>query len=186
MQDKREAELIEIIQKDAWMVKILKTVEKLNLPDCWVCAGFIRNKVWDFVHSYNVRTQLNDIDVIYFDPSNISQEVEKKMESTLRGIMPAEPWSVKNQARMHMKNQSKPYTSSLDGISHFPEIPTAIGAKIINGKIQILAPYGVSSLFDKRVEPTPYFTADKELHTIYHKRIQSKDWKRTWPELEIL
>jgi len=184
--NKREAELIDIIQKDVWMLKILKAVEKLNLPDCWVCAGFIRNKVWDVVHNYSERTYLNDIDVIYFDPSNYSEDVEKKLESDLLKMMPDEPWSVKNQARMHIKNHSKPYTSSKDGLAHFPEIPTAIGAKITNGKIQILAPYGVHSLFSKKVEPTPYFALDKKLHTIYQQRIKTKKWKQIWPDLLIL
>ncbi|WP_397538429.1 nucleotidyltransferase family protein [Rummeliibacillus pycnus] len=164
----------------------MKAVEKLNLPDCWVCAGFLRNKVWDVVHNYSERTPLNDIDVIYFDPFNLAEEVEKKLESDLLKMMPDEPWSVKNQARMHIKNHSKPYISSMDGIAHFPEIPTAIGAKVTNGKIQIMAPYGIDVLFSKRVEPTPYFAVDKELHKIYQQRIKTKKWNQIWPDLCIL
>ena len=52
------------------MMEILTTVEKLQLPDSWICAGFIRSKVWDHLHEKEYRTPLADIDVIYFDKVN--------------------------------------------------------------------------------------------------------------------
>ena len=42
---KLEKELIEIIESDVWMTNILKVVRDINLNDCWIGAGFIRNKV---------------------------------------------------------------------------------------------------------------------------------------------
>ena len=83
-------------------MSILKTVQALQLNDCWVAAGVIRNKVWDTLH--NIQTEINDIDVIYFDESDCSIETENVLESKLQEIMPNQPWSVKNQARMHIKN----------------------------------------------------------------------------------
>lgn len=180
---KDENLLVEIIQSDKWMMEILKTTEKLELPDCWVCAGFIRNKVWDWAHHYPKRTTLNDVDVIYFDPCNFSEKEEKRLENQLHKLMTNVPWSVKNQARMHIKNKAAPYISSNDAIAHFPEIPTAIGARLINQKIEIIAPYGTKDLFSLRVEPTPYFTKDKELHKVYTHRVNSKNWKTIWPNL---
>lgn len=38
-------ELIDIIQNDGWMIDILKTVRNLDLNDCWIGAGFVRNKI---------------------------------------------------------------------------------------------------------------------------------------------
>lgn len=37
---KTEGGLAALIRADTWMMDILKTVEKLQLPDCWICAGF--------------------------------------------------------------------------------------------------------------------------------------------------
>lgn len=68
------------------MMDILKTVQKLELPDAWVCAGFILSKIWDTLHDFSVRTKLNDIEVIYYDPSNIEEEQEKKYERILNGF----------------------------------------------------------------------------------------------------
>ena len=39
--------LTNLIESDEVFIKILKTVEQLELNDCWVAAGVIRNKVWD-------------------------------------------------------------------------------------------------------------------------------------------
>ncbi len=28
-------------------MEILETANSLNLPDWWICAGFVRSKIWD-------------------------------------------------------------------------------------------------------------------------------------------
>ncbi|WP_276523345.1 nucleotidyltransferase family protein, partial [Lysinibacillus fusiformis] len=74
-------------------------------------------------------------------------------EQKLRKISPNEPWSVKNQARMHVLNGSKPYHAAVDGIANFPEIPTAIGIKLIDDSLEIIAPYGIRQNTSGIVEP---------------------------------
>lgn len=94
-----ESELTKLIESDYELLTILKTVEQLQLNDCWVAAGAIRNKVWDTLH--NMQTDINDIDVIYFDKTDTSTKTEHALEVRLQNLMPNQPWSVKNQARMH-------------------------------------------------------------------------------------
>lgn len=119
-----------------------KTTKQLNLPDWWICAGFVRSKIWDTLHWFEERTPIPDIDVIYFDPRNIEENEEKKYEDKLKMIMPNFPWSVKNEARMHNRNNGQPYSSSVDAISKFPETATAIGVKLDEKDNVILtAPY---------------------------------------------
>jgi len=178
-----ENKLKGIVENDVYMTSILKAVEKLNLEDAWVCAGFIRNKVWDITH--NITTSLNDIDVIYFDPIDTSLEKEKQLETELGFLLPDQPWSVKNQARMHLISGFKPFTSSYDGVAHFPETPTAIAVRIYNRDIEIMAPYGVQDLFEMRVTPTPFFQEDNELHSICVERIKKKNWNEIWENLYI-
>src|SRR5690625_3735663 len=107
-----EKQLIELIKHDTHIMAILKAVEKLNLNDAWVSAGLIRNKVWDTLH--HITTPFNDIDVIYFNTSDTSLEKEKQLEAKLGVLLPNQPWSVKNQARMHVKSGFDPFTSSYD------------------------------------------------------------------------
>ncbi|MGN7476417.1 nucleotidyltransferase family protein [Solibacillus silvestris] len=176
-----EMKLINLITSDPYLFSILKTVEKLELNDCWIAAGIIRNKVWDNMH--NTQTEVNDIDVIFYDNENISIHTEKEFESILKDLMPNEPWSVKNQARMHINNKALPYHSSFDGVAHFPETPTAIAARINNNTVEIMAPYGLQDLFEGRVKPTPPFKKNSNLHSIYLNRIQNKKWDILWDKL---
>ncbi len=183
---KTEKELKSLIEADAWMMEILTTVESLHLSDSWVCAGFIRSKVWDYLHHYELRTPLADIDVIYFDKANLSEENEKNYEQALQASLSNVPWSVKNQARMHVVNGSESYQSSTDGIAHFPETPTAIGVRLVNGILEINAPHGIQHLISGIVAPTRYFQKDSQLHGIYKNRIQNKQWKSIWPKLQVI
>lgn len=178
-----EKKLKRIVENDVYMTSILKAVEKLNLEDAWVCAGFIRNKVWDISH--NITTTLNDIDVIYFDTTDTSLEKEKQLEKELEFLLPDQPWSVKNQARMHLISGFKPFTSSYDGVAHFPETPTAIAVRMRNQDIEIMAPYGLQDLFEMRVKPTPFFQENNELLSTFVERIKKKKWNEIWERLSI-
>ncbi|MEY9971107.1 hypothetical protein ABH966_001473 [Lysinibacillus sp. RC46] len=183
---KTEEELKNLIAADEWMMEILTTVEKLQLPDSWVCAGFIRSKVWDFLHKKEYRTPLADIDVIYFDKVNSLEKYEKQYEQKLTKYLPNEPWSVKNQARMHVVNNSEPYQSSIDGIAHFSEIPTAIGVRLTNGRLEIAAPHGIKHLVSGIVAPTPYFQKGSPMHEVYMNRVRNKQWELSWSKLQIV
>lgn len=178
-----ENQLLEIVNQDTYMISILNAVEKLNLNDAWVCAGLIRNKVWDNLH--NITTANNDIDVIYFDTSDTTLEMEQQLEAELRGLLPNQPWSVKNQARMHTKSGFNPFSSSYDGVAHFPETPTAIAVRLYNKELEIMAPYGLQDLFEMNVRPTPFYQKNSEFYSIYVERIKRKKWDETWKSLTI-
>lgn len=172
-----------MIKNDVYMMSILKAVEKLKLNDAWICAGFVRNKVWDVLH--NVTTPLNDIDVIYFDNTDTSLKKEKQLEEELKDLLPNHPWSVKNQARMHQKSGFHPFHSSYDAVMRFPEIPTAIAVRLCDKEIEIMAPYGLQDLFEMKVKPSLYYQKDTELHSIYMERMNKKSWKEIWGRLSI-
>lgn len=178
-----ETQLFEIAKNDPYMLSVLAAVETLHLHDCWVAAGFIRNKVWD--NQDNKTTPINDIDVIYFDSSDTSLEAEKVLEETLAHVMTGQPWSVKNQARMHFKNEFDHFNSSYDGVAHFPETPTAVAMKIHKGVLQVMAPYGLEDLFRKVVRPTPFFQINEKKHSIYRERMKMKKWNDIWSNLSI-
>lgn len=180
---KLEERLITILKEDNYIMSLLQTVDKLQLNDCWIAAGLIRSKVWDILH--DCHTKINDIDVIYFDSTDLSIGTEKKLEAKLEKLMPKQPWSVKNQARMHTKNNNQPYVSSFDGVSHFPETPTAVAAQMKDNDILIMAPYGLEDLFQSIVRPTPNYLEGTNLHQVYIKRMQDKKWDTTWTNLVI-
>ncbi|WP_066392340.1 nucleotidyltransferase family protein [Neobacillus mesonae] len=181
-----EDKIITLIKEDKWMMDILKAAKLLNLPDWWVCAGFVRSKIWDTLHNFSKRTPLQDIDVIYFDPVNTDESEEKKLEEKLRTLNPHIPWSVKNEARMHVKNNIHPYSSSVDAISKFPETATALGVKLdAEDNVILTAPCGIHDVVNFVVKPTPFFAETKERIKIYEDRLRKKNWKSIWGDLKI-
>lgn len=181
---KEEENIIHLIRNDSWMMDILKTAQILQLPDWWICAGFVRSKIWDTLHDFSERTPLPDIYVVYFDAVNISVEKEKQYENQLHELMPNIPWSVKNQARMHERNRVAPYNSTVDGIAKFPETATALGVKLTDDQTVLLAaPHGVEDVIHLRIKPTPFFKESPERLEIFKERVEQKNWTAIWNKL---
>ena len=181
-----EQGVISIIQSDPWMMEILKSVKSLNLPDWWICAGFVRSKIWDTLQGFSQRTPIPDIDVIYFDQTSIDELDEKKLEGKLVSLLPDIPWSVKNEARMHIRNKMSPYFSSVDAISKFPETATALGIKLDETDNVILtAPWGINDVIHFEVRPTPFFTENNERMKMYDERVAKKNWQATWDRIKV-
>ena len=181
-----EMDIIGLISRDSWMMGILKAANVLDLPDWWVCAGFVRSKVWDVLHGHWERTPIPDVDVIYFNPDNTDEREEKRYEEQLRELLPHIPWSVKNQARMHLLNENSAYASSVDAMSKFPETVTALGLKLnIHGHLEMAAPHGIHDLVHMQVRPTPFFRESERLWPIYERRINQKNWKSIWTKIDV-
>ncbi|KEK25089.1 nucleotidyltransferase family protein [Bacillus gaemokensis] len=186
MHIKTEQDIIGLIQNDTWMMEILQTAKSLQLPDWWVCAGFVRSKIWDVLHGYEERTTLPDVDIVYFDPINLDESAEKTLENKLKNIDSIIPWSVKNPARMHVINNMPPYSSSVDAISKFPETATALGVTLDKqDNVVLTAPCGIEDVLTLQVKPTPHFLETKERTTMYEKRLQKKNWQSKWPNITI-
>lgn len=176
-----------MVESDEWMMGVLKAAQTLQLPDWWICAGFVRSKVWDVQHGLSERTPINDVDVIYYDPTKVEKNYEKHLEMELKVIHPDIPWSVKNQARMHHINSLPPYESASDGIAHFPETVTALGVRLTgDGSVDLTAPHGVEDVFNMEVRPVPLFRADPKLREVYRQRVKKKNWQHVWPGVEIV
>ncbi|MCM3609724.1 nucleotidyltransferase family protein [Planococcus sp. MERTA32b] len=179
-------DILILIEEDEWMMEVLRSAEALQLPDWWVCAGFVRSKVWDHLQGYANRTSLGDIDFIYYDENGLDEELEKEYERQLNRLMPGLPWSLKNQARMHEVNGLPPYRSSVDAISQFPETATALGVKLDErSKLKLAAPHGLDDLFGMKICPTPAFEKDERLMGVYRHRVASKKWAEKWPKVEV-
>lgn len=181
-----EEKIISIIEQDEWMMEILRKAKSLDLPDWWICAGFVRSKIWDVLHNFSGRTPIPDVDVIYFDSGHVDELHEKKLEDKLISLDETISWSVKNEARMHLKSKMPPYTSSVDAISKFPETATALGVKLDEkDHVRLIAPWGINDVVHLEVKPTPYFIENKQRAAIYEERIAKKNWKSTWSQLII-
>ena len=179
-----ETDILDLIKKDPWRMNILKIAEKINLPDWLIGAGFVRNKVWDYLHGYTKNTPPTDIDLVYFDKEN--RFSEKEIENKLSSLMPGLKWEVVNQATVHILNKEAPYTSTADAISKWPETATAVGVKIENGELKLVAPLGIDDLVNIIVRPTPAFMVSNEKRARVKERITQKSWLEKWPKLQVV
>ncbi|MEJ9279103.1 nucleotidyltransferase family protein [Bacillus thuringiensis] len=172
MKIKTEKDIIRLIENDEWMMNVLQMAKSLELPDWWVCAGFVRSKIWDTLHDYEAKTAMPDVDVIYYDSLHQDEIYEQSLETKLMNIDATIPWSVKNQARMHVVNNMPPYSSSVNAISKFPETATALGVTLdeLNNVI-LTAPCGIEDVLSLQVRPTAHFLKSKERLHMYKNRV---------------
>ena len=176
------ADILGWIRSDSRRMAMLRAVARLGLPDCWIGAGFVRNLVWDRLHGYARATPLNDIDVLFFDPLDRSRATEQALEARLLQAMPGEPWSVRNQARMHRRNKDAPYRSTGHALMFWAETPTAVAVGLRGGRLALIAPFGIDDLVGLTVRPTPRF---RHKMAVYRARVAGKDWPALWPKLTI-
>ncbi|MHC4907291.1 MAG: nucleotidyltransferase family protein [Planctomycetota bacterium] len=169
------------IKDDLERIEALQTASTLHLNDWCIAAGFVRNLVWDKLHKKQSLTPLNDVDLIYFDPTNPNEESDRLLERHLNSLSML-PWSVKNQARMHIRNGDSPYSSTCDAMSYWVEIETAVGVRLTKkDEIEMVVPFGVESLF----ESTITLNTKRAKPQDFYERIENKQWLSIWPNLEV-
>lgn len=173
-----------IISDDPVRWRLLERVRSLNLSDCWIGAGFVRNAIWDFLHGRSSSPVSTDVDVIWFDATRCNPEEDEALENFLRALDPTIRWSVKNQARMHVKNGDEPYLSATDAMRYWPETATAVAVRLReDGSCEVAAPLGLDDLFGLVIRPAGRFATEKE--KIYQERFKSKNWMKIWPLLRF-
>ncbi|NVE94240.1 nucleotidyltransferase family protein [Altererythrobacter sp. JGD-16] len=171
-----------VLRADAIRWHLLGVVADLELPDCWIAAGFVRNAVWDALHGRSESPISGDVDVIWFDQSCSDPARDRAIEEALRATEPSIDWSVKNQARMHVRNCDAPYLCATEAMRHWPETATAVAARRIGSDgCEIASPLGLDDLFHLVIRPTTKFDVQKR--SIFEERIQKKAWFENWPML---
>lgn len=182
--DVKDATRLErLLRDDASFMRALAALACLELPDAWIAAGAIRNLVWDRLHGLRHDPFAQDTDLVYFDTARGSAD-EARIESQLASLYPHRHWSVRNQARMHLRNEDAPYADTRDAMRHWVETATAIAARLDDaGGIEIAAPFGLADVFGLVVRPTPHMTFKPGM---FDQRARKKAWTRRWPRLVVV
>jgi len=174
--------IIQLVERDKLRVAALECIQDLDLPECYLAAGFVRNLVWDHLHQKSIATPLNDMDVVYYDADEFGDQVYLKYEAELNLRMPYVKWQVRNQAKMHIRNGDKAYHSTLDAMSFWPEKETAVAIrKTENNSYECISAFGFKSLFALQVTFNP-----KRKREVFEQRIKSKGWLIQWPMLRVV
>jgi hypothetical protein len=184
-----EETLRSIVRSDSAVMEILRAVRSVDPPDWLVGAGMLRNVVWDALHGYEEPTAFRDVDVAYFDPTDLGREREQEIELSLHRVLPGVPWQVKNQAAVHLWYKDRfgyavePLVSIEDAVGTWPETVTAVGIRLFpDDELEVLAPHGLDDMFELVLRRNPRRVSLKE----FHKRMQDKRVLERWPRVRLV
>lgn len=177
------ARVIELVLRDPQALDYLRIARTLGLPDWWLAAGFVRNRVWDALTETS-GWDMADIDMLFFDPTDISKQREKALEARVMALTPGVEWEVRNQARMHLHNGDRPYTGIEDAMGFWLETCTAVGLHLEqDDSISIIAPFGLDDLLGLVLRPS---AAGLRRIDSYRARLAAKSWRRRWPQATFI
>lgn len=188
MKNDLETRLLAILRRHPWFMTALDAVSEMGLQQWCIGAGVIRNIVFDHLDGGSM-TPIRDVDVAYFDLSDLSDHKDREYEHTLKVSMPNVPWEVTNQAAVHLWFRRKfgydvpPLSSIKEAVVTWPETCTAIGVtKMPKDGYKVYAPCGLEDLFGMVIRRNP---ARVDVRT-YNARISGKQYDRCWKSVRII
>ncbi|WP_084091538.1 nucleotidyltransferase family protein [Andreprevotia lacus] len=171
------------LRSDTHRWAALQHAAALGLPDWCIAAGFVRNLAWDKLHGHAENTPLADIDLIYFDAADCSSERDHVLEAALTRSAPQYDWSVKNQARMHLRNHDAPYRDSVDAMSYWVSEEDAVAVRLeADGSLRWLGAFGIDKLQLLQIT----LNHKRPKHDDFERRIRDKGWLQRWPLLRVV
>jgi hypothetical protein len=175
--------LAAMIAADDWRLDLLRVVRD-TVPGAVVAGGFVRGAVWDALSGFRIPTQLDDVDVLLYDPA-ASVARDATLEDRLRGAAPGVRWQVSNQAHAHGGQASAGARTLEDALGRAPETANSVGLRLdAKGQIEILSPHGTEDLFRMIVRCPPGATS-REVER-FTERLGKKSWSSTWPKVVVV
>ena len=170
------------------LAEVLDRWREIALPDGWLVAGAVAQTVWNRLFGRPAAHGIDDIDLVYFDAGDLSEEAEARHAARIGGILRRLPvrLDVKNQARVHLWYEARfgypiaPYRSAAAAIATFPTTATAVGIRPAPAGPEIEAPFGLTDLLGGVVRPNKAQVTRR----IYEAKVAR--WRSCWPELAIV
>jgi len=182
-----EQQLCDLVESSEQLMAALRAVRCLGLPSWCIGAGAIRSLVWDSLHGFQEPSNLDDVDVAYFD-AEAPLALDAELQERLQLLLPSLTWEVTNQATVHewfaeaLGQVVSPLNSLDDGLATWPEFATCVGIYLDDDEsLKVIAPYGLNDLFELRVRHNPRRAS---VSTFMH-RVHSKRFGHRWPRLSI-
>ncbi len=176
-----------IVREDAMLMSLLRAVRSVALPDAYVAAGAVRDRVWDRLHDATPLPP-RDVDVVFFDPTN-DEARQKRAVATLEAAHPELTWDVVNQARVHHWYRGAnggpvpALRSTEEGIATWPETVTCLGVRLRDDDdLDVCAPHGLDDLFALRWRHHP---ARASVAT-FEQRLAKKRVAERWPRVVVV
>lgn len=176
-----------IIRDEPVLMTVLEGI--CDLPDGLLVSGAIYNLCWNRLTGREPLHGIADIDVFYFDATDLSYEAEDEQIRRLAACFTHLPLPVqaRNQARVHLWFEAKfggtfvPLTSSAEMLGRFATRAHAVGARLReDDTLEIITPFGLDDIFGFRVVPNRVLD-NRATHETKAARA-----KALWPELTVV
>ena len=70
--------LANALQDNPVVSELLEHWGAVGLPDCWIVAGVVVQSYWNRVHELPALHGLSDVDLIYFEPDDLTESSESR------------------------------------------------------------------------------------------------------------
>lgn len=178
--------LVAMIREEPVLMEVLRGIA--DLPEGLLVAGALYNMVWNRLTGRPALADVADIDVFYFDPSDLSYEAEdvviRRLEARFGHL--TLPVQVRNQARVHLWFERKfgapftPLASAAEMLGRYASKTHSVGARLAGDEIEIIAPFGLDDIFSFRVVPN-HALANRAAHEAKGAKARS-----IWPEVSVV
>ncbi|MER9416941.1 nucleotidyltransferase family protein [Mesorhizobium sp. M0306] len=180
---------LDIVSKDALIHEALVRARGLDLPDWLVVSGALYNTVWNHLTGKPSGYGIRDVDLFYFDESDLSYEAEDSVIARAAPVfadLPV-PVEIRNQARVHLwypikfGQECPRYMSASESVSYFASKTHAVGVRFdAEGRLDLVAPFGLDDIFSFRITPNRVLD-NQRTHEIKGRRAQE-----CWPEITVV
>lgn len=177
-----------ILDENQVLREVLEAAAGVMPPDWYLGAGCIAQTVWNYSSGRDLMAGIKDLDLVYFDATDLSAETEnayiQRVREQVSGV--AVHIDVKNEARVHLWYEKRfgypiePYSSLEDAINTWPTTATSIGVRRSRGEAVVYAPYGLNDLFAMVVRPNK----QQITREVYEAKV--RHWLESWPSLQII
>ena len=185
----QRAALLDIVSADPMIRETLSRVRALALPDWLVVSGELYHSVWNHLTGRPSGYGIRDVDLFYFDASDLSYEAEDTV--IRRAAVHFErlplPVEVRNQARVHLWYEARfgssypRLSSSAEALSFFASKTHSVGVRFgPDGQLDLMAPFGLDDIFSFRITPNRALDNQKT-HEAKGARARGN-----WPEISVL
>ncbi|MER9682196.1 nucleotidyltransferase family protein [Mesorhizobium sp. M0184] len=187
--EKQRAVFLDIVSADPLIAETLSRVRALGLPDWLVVSGALYNSVWNHLTGKPSGYGIRDVDLFYFDESDLSYEAEdtviRRAAKQFEGL--TLPVEVRNQARVHLWFEARfrgsypRLSSSAEALSYFASKTHAVGVRFgTDGQLALVAPFGLDDIFSFRVTPNRALD-NRQTHEMKGARA-----RENWPEISVV
>ena len=184
MSDRFEA----IIRADPDLMRLLRILRGIGLPQWRVVAGCLYQTVWNVLTGRARGTGIKDYDLIYFD-NDLSWTAEdaviRRVTAATRGCV--SPVEVRNQARVHLWFEDRfgiPYprlSSADEALQRYASVVHAVGVRLEDDdRLDVAAPFGLDDIFAMVIRPNRVLD-----NAASHFR-KAQRARAIWPEVTVL